>query len=639
MAIARLSVKVGKAGKAAPHADYIAREGPYANRLERGETLEAKEAGNMPAWAAESPGRFWHAADAFERANGTTYRELELSLPRELTADDRAALVRAFVAQEIGERHPYQWAIHRPKAADGKDQPHAHLMFSERRQDGIERDPDQFFKRWNAKAPEKGGAHKRFGEVDGPNRSQAQRAADLRALRGRWGEMVNSHLERAGVGERIDMRSLKAQGIDRAPEKKQTPRAWRDPQQRATVLEYRQIHRDRDQAAAEFRAVVPDGHVVDLEAHAAKLEAIRAEIQTKAPTIEPPTAAPVPAATMEVQRGELIDHGAAPYRRQPDAARSYFVSLRATDGKLHTHWGVGLESAMEQAGAMVGDQVTLAQTGKVPVTMTDANGNEKTIQKNVWAVEINDRPKAPEQPQTSGRPGRRNYGTIPPEPKDPEQVYADLLKPILERTQAATHATLAAVSVEREAYREASRAHYYSEPTGIVSKALRKAKWDRDGDALAAQGGPLREREEAARLAAEPAAIERAAVAELSRVAPAVVAAAEAARKERQAREQERQRKEQAARDAEKERTAVGDAFAKLAERREDRDFSFRDGASKWKATPAALKERIEEFNSLPKHERPAALERINRDPATREQLKGLMVEREQAIKGRGQSR
>ena len=51
MAIARLSVKVGKAGKAGPHADYIAREGAYARRTEQGEILEAKESGNMPAWA------------------------------------------------------------------------------------------------------------------------------------------------------------------------------------------------------------------------------------------------------------------------------------------------------------------------------------------------------------------------------------------------------------------------------------------------------------------------------------------------------------------------------------------------------------------------------------------------------------
>ena len=55
MAIARLSMKVGRAGQACPHAAYIAREGRYAHRLEQGEKLEACEADNMPAWARADP--------------------------------------------------------------------------------------------------------------------------------------------------------------------------------------------------------------------------------------------------------------------------------------------------------------------------------------------------------------------------------------------------------------------------------------------------------------------------------------------------------------------------------------------------------------------------------------------------------
>ncbi|MBO1996770.1 hypothetical protein J4714_12885 [Staphylococcus epidermidis] len=51
-------MKVGKTGKAALHAAYIAREGKFAQRLERGEKLEATEAGNMPAWATAKPSSF-----------------------------------------------------------------------------------------------------------------------------------------------------------------------------------------------------------------------------------------------------------------------------------------------------------------------------------------------------------------------------------------------------------------------------------------------------------------------------------------------------------------------------------------------------------------------------------------------------
>ena len=724
MAIARVQVKVGGAGKAADHDSYLAREDKYKSRLSKGEALEAVESGNMPAWAAADPRQFWRAADLNERKNGTTYREHELALPRELTPDQRKALVRDWVAQEIGDRHAYRFAIHRPKAADGEDQPHAHLMFSERQVDGIERGPDTYFKRYNAKAPEKGGARKGHGPSAGKTLTAAERAAELRDLRGRWADLVNSHLERAGSSERIDMRSYAERGIDRAPEPKQLPSAWRDPAQRATVLEFRQATRERDQARAELRAAVPDpaaaldsakrqrrapvasvgkspppvargrlrdlselpeiemGKVPDLPTAAVKdhqepeptapavkvplwermnalaLEGLKEAIaeaekqssvhvvfaraqlacaQDLAAKNQPithhgdalkragdeavmrhlaPKVPEPPAAPLEVQRGELVAHGRAPYRRQPDAAPSYFVSVRATDGKLHTHWGVGLESAMEQAGAKVGDQVTLAQTGKVPVTMRDKDGTEKTIQKNVWGVQIHERLKA--------KPG-----------PDPEQVYAARLSAMQDQARKAAAAHIEALQTERQQLTQAQRDHQAAKPWTPIGRG----KWEARGAALDGAGRDLAERERSARTGAEPAAIERAAVAELRRVAPGVVELADAARNERQAREQERRRKGQAARDAEKERTAVGDAFAKLAERREDRDFSFRDGASKWKATPAALKDRIEEFNSLPKHERPAALERINRDPATREHIKGLMVEREQTIKGRGQSR
>ncbi len=56
------------------------------------------------------------------------------------------------------ERLPYTLAIHRG-GANGEN-PHAHLMFSERGHDGIERDAEQWFRRYNRKAPGEGGARK-----------------------------------------------------------------------------------------------------------------------------------------------------------------------------------------------------------------------------------------------------------------------------------------------------------------------------------------------------------------------------------------------------------------------------------------------------------------------------------------------
>ena len=51
-------------------------------------------------------------------------------------------------------------------------------MFSERQVDGIARDPDQYFRRYNAKSPEKGGARKSWGT--GPGTRPAARKEALK---------------------------------------------------------------------------------------------------------------------------------------------------------------------------------------------------------------------------------------------------------------------------------------------------------------------------------------------------------------------------------------------------------------------------------------------------------------------------
>lgn len=252
MASYHLSVKTGGKGSASPHADYIAREGKYAR--EKDSDLEHKESGNMPAWAAHKPSEFWKAADTSERANGCTFREIEIALPRELKPEQRLELVRDFVRQEIGDRHAYQFAIHNPNAAiAGGEQPHAHIMFSERLNDGIHRDPGQYFKRANSKEPERGGAKKmRFGETP------TERKAHLVAQRARWADLQNTHLERHQHTDRVDARSLKDQSIEREPERHlgagQVQRL--DTGQLQAILERREAERQAQQSCDERDRVI-----------------------------------------------------------------------------------------------------------------------------------------------------------------------------------------------------------------------------------------------------------------------------------------------------------------------------------------------------------------------------------------------
>jgi hypothetical protein len=204
-------INTGAKGEALEHGQYIQREGPFTE--ERYGEVAARGVANMPAWARENPAAFWKASDEFERANGNTYREYELALPRELSRPEQVALVQRFAEQELGAKRPYQWAIHLSTASDGKEQPHVHLMFSDRQHDGIERGPEQFFKRYNAKNPERGGARK-FSY--GADKEEAARTYE--GIRERWANVQNLALEQAGVEARVDHRSLAAQGIHREPE-------------------------------------------------------------------------------------------------------------------------------------------------------------------------------------------------------------------------------------------------------------------------------------------------------------------------------------------------------------------------------------------------------------------------------------
>ncbi len=210
MALSRFKIKQGGKGKATPHARYITREGKFKKKENENETVD-KGHGNMPQWAEDNPLEFWKTADKNERKNGYTYREHEIALPREFNRQQNIQLVEDWIKQEL-PNNPYQYAIHTKNGLDGKPQPHVHLMYSERQLDGIERTKERFFKRANSKNPEKGGVKK--VTISG---TKTQRTKQTQEQRFRLGDLINKHLERNGFEERVDMRTLKEQGIDREP--------------------------------------------------------------------------------------------------------------------------------------------------------------------------------------------------------------------------------------------------------------------------------------------------------------------------------------------------------------------------------------------------------------------------------------
>lgn len=190
------SSRGGKKLSAVAHMEYINREGRYKNK----EDLIEKQTKNLPR-EFKNIEEFWKSCEAYERANANLFRELEISLPKELTREENKKLVKAFAEHLFGEDYVYNYAIHQPEDFGGDPQPHVHLMFCERKLDGIERTKEQFFKQHYSFNPEKSGAKK--------NVYWTKKEA-LENIREDWETFINFELEKRGI-EKVSRKSLRDQ--------------------------------------------------------------------------------------------------------------------------------------------------------------------------------------------------------------------------------------------------------------------------------------------------------------------------------------------------------------------------------------------------------------------------------------------
>jgi hypothetical protein len=211
----RSGSRAGGASGASSH-DYITREVEYGGP-DRDPAIYT-ESDHMPSWAQGDPREYWDAADLHERANGRLFVAADFALPRELGTDDQIELARSFAREMTKDEHlPYTLAIHQGRDDEGRvHNPHAHLMFSERRNDGIERSASGWFRRADSDEPGRGGA---------PKSRTFHGSRWVEQARGRWAAMTNAALERAGRPERVDHRSYERQGIDREPGRHYGPAA------------------------------------------------------------------------------------------------------------------------------------------------------------------------------------------------------------------------------------------------------------------------------------------------------------------------------------------------------------------------------------------------------------------------------
>ena len=158
--------------------DYRARNG-----VDHVETLAPA---NAPAWVQDRAA-LWNAVEAAEtRKNSQVAREIRVALPAELDHAQRVELVRAFCQREFVARGMVaDIALHAPGREGDDRNHHAHILLTTR-----EIGPEGF-----------GAKNRDWNAVE-----------MLEEWREAWARDSNRALERCGHDERIDHRTLEAQG-------------------------------------------------------------------------------------------------------------------------------------------------------------------------------------------------------------------------------------------------------------------------------------------------------------------------------------------------------------------------------------------------------------------------------------------
>jgi ATP-dependent exoDNAse (exonuclease V) alpha subunit len=142
----------------------------------------------------------WNSVEKIERyKTAQLAREIEISLPRELSRDESIELARRFVQNTFVDKGMCADICFHDK--DKGNNPHAHIMLTMR---PIEKDGS-----WGAKSKSING--RKIPTVDWNDRDNSEQWRSL------WADYLNEALALKGIEERVDHRSYERQGIDQIP--------------------------------------------------------------------------------------------------------------------------------------------------------------------------------------------------------------------------------------------------------------------------------------------------------------------------------------------------------------------------------------------------------------------------------------
>ena len=196
------------------HADYINREGAQSGRDDC-----VFKGSQLPKWAKGSAQKFFSTATRYEDKGNVRYREIELSLPNELSLEQNLEIVDRFIAEHLSS-HYYAFAVHEKTGElSGERHPHVHIMFSERLIDDVERISERpaykYFRR-AAKSlkGEQVASFERRREHGAPKDKKWHNKKYLYEIRADFARIQNEVLTQNGFSIRVDYRSLKAQQME-----------------------------------------------------------------------------------------------------------------------------------------------------------------------------------------------------------------------------------------------------------------------------------------------------------------------------------------------------------------------------------------------------------------------------------------
>lgn len=196
-------VSRSKVKNASGYVSYILRENQFSHAQK---DCTYQTAVNFPSWAENNPQEFFAMAEKYERENGRIFSEIVIALPQEFNQEQKEDLLNNFTKQHFTNHYPYIAVIHESVVQGKPYHPHAHIMYSEREMDGIERESELFFRRYNSQSPSQGGAKKE---------QKWQNKKMLEKLKYSWEKTLNESLSSNGFYQRVSCNNLELKQLEK----------------------------------------------------------------------------------------------------------------------------------------------------------------------------------------------------------------------------------------------------------------------------------------------------------------------------------------------------------------------------------------------------------------------------------------